>query len=151
SPTNYTRLGISSGGNDFSLYTAAATATSGAIVDLNTDDAYSDPGPQGYSGPEKDVAAFGNLWNDSTPAGIETVVWHDFDDSDLGFVDYAALSAVTISGQNATTINENGTLSFTVSFTNDPQDHTLTIVWGDGVTDVIHLNAGVSTYAASHQ
>ena len=61
---NYTGLGVSTGGNNFSSYTAAATSTSGAIVNLNTGGAYSNAGPQGYAGAAKDVAAFNNLWNE---------------------------------------------------------------------------------------
>ncbi|MCC7086779.1 MAG: right-handed parallel beta-helix repeat-containing protein [Pirellulales bacterium] len=148
--TNFTGLGISAGGNDFSSYTAAATALSGAIVNLNTGGAYSDPGPQGFAGPEYDVAAFGNLWNDATPAGIENVVWHDADDSSLGFIDYASLTNLVIDDLSMTPIDENDVVTLNVSFTNDAQDHTLTINWGDGVTDVVHLVPGVFAYPAMH-
>ena len=64
SPSDFTGLGISTGGNDFSSYTTAASATSGAIVDLNADNS---AGPQGVPA---DATAFGNTWNASltTPA-----------------------------------------------------------------------------------
>ena len=77
--TNFTGLGISTGGNDFSDYTSRVH-DSGAIVDLNTGGAYSNAGPQGYTGAEKDVAAFNNMWNDDSVSGIENVIWHDADD-----------------------------------------------------------------------
>jgi hypothetical protein len=107
SPGNYTGLGVSTGGNNFSSYAAAATSTSGAIVNLNTGGAYSLAGPQGYAGPQKDVAAFGNIWNNGTSSGIENVVWHDVDDTNVGFVDFGGTFRViafqqTVSGFTAT-------------------------------------------------
>ena len=82
--TDFTGLGISAGGNDFSGYTAAATATSGAIVNVNSD------AVTGRQGAPNDVFAAGNTFSTSNLADVESVIWHDIDNSNLGFVDYAS-------------------------------------------------------------
>jgi len=137
----------STGGNNFSGYTALALATaySGAIVDLNSDPGV---GPHGWP---SDAWALNNNFYSTAPSDIEKVIYHDFDDANLGFVNYATLLNVTISNQNAVSINENEWVSFDVSFTNDPQDHTLILVWNDGNTDAVYLEAGDFSYHASHQ
>lgn len=91
SDTNITQLGTgsaangsSTGGNDFSGYTATATPTSGAIVVSKID---TNPGSQGIL--VSDVPAQGNTWDDPSYAGIENVVHHDVDDSNLAFVLFA--------------------------------------------------------------
>ena len=154
---NYTGLGVSTGGNTFSSYSATATTTSGAIVDLNTGGAYSNAGPQGYAGAAKDVAAFNNLWNNPSVTGIENVIWHDADNTALGFVDYALLSNLVVSLVPLPTIATNqgvnesqvgGTATVYGQFTNDAQAHKVTVSWGDGSPDtVVNLNAGIFTFA----
>ena len=62
--SDFTGLGISVGNNDFSGYVATATASAGAIVNLNTNGANANPGRQGTP---FDVTAFGNLWAVNTP------------------------------------------------------------------------------------
>jgi parallel beta-helix repeat protein len=148
--TNFTGLGVSTGGNDFSLYTAAATATSGAIVNLNTGGAYSAAGPQGLP---LDVPAFNNLWDDSSPTGIENVIWHDADNSALGFVDYATLANLVVSLDPLPTVttnedvNEGSAATVYGEFTNDAQSHRVTVVWGDGSPNSVQiLGPGVFTF-----
>ncbi len=143
--TDFTGLGISTGGNDFTGYTSSSSS-SGAIVNLNADPTV---GPHGIASPVYDVTAFGNLWNDSTPAGIENVVYHDADDNDLGFVDYATLGNLDFSVV-PTAIDEGQSVTLSGSFTNDPQEHTLHIVWGDGQTDTIVLAQGVFDFSVEH-
>ncbi|HEX6962661.1 MAG TPA: right-handed parallel beta-helix repeat-containing protein [Lacipirellula sp.] len=151
---NFTGLGESAGGNDFTGYTVAATAASGAIVNLNAGGGYSAAGPQGYAGAEKDVAAFNNLWNDGSTAGIENVIWHDADDTNVGFIDYASLTNLIVSLEPLPTVVTNEDVSEGSSttvygqFTNDAQAHEVTINWGDGSPDTtVVLPAGTSTFA----
>ena len=151
--TNFTGLGISTGSNDFSSYTTTATDSSGAIVNLNTNGANANAGPQGVP---PDVPAFGNLWNDSSPSGIENVIWHDADDSSVGFVDYASLANLVVSLDLLPTVtvhgdvDEGGTVTVYGEFTNDAQAHTVTVSWGDGSSDtMMGLAAGVFTFAIS--
>ena len=144
---DYTGLGASTGGNDFSSYTTTATATSGAIVNLNTNGTNANPGRQGAP---PDVQAFGNTWAVNTPNGIENVVWHDGDVTTLGFVDFAAFGNLLVSVDD-NNVNEGDTVNVSGSFTNVPQAHTVTINWGDGSADtVINLTSGVFTFNASH-
>ncbi|BBO36057.1 right-handed parallel beta-helix repeat-containing protein [Lacipirellula parvula] len=139
--TNFTGLGVSVGGNDFSSYVAAASTSVGAIVNLNVD------AVTGRQGAPPDVTAFGNAWAVNTPVGIENVVYHDSDLNTRGFVDFAAFAftgAVTVSSN---TINEGGAVTVSGSFTNVPQAHTVTINWGDGsAPTIINLIAGVYTF-----
>ena len=141
--------GSSAGLNDFSGYTAAATVTSGAVVVLNNDGGL--VGPQGIG--SGDLPAFGNTWNDASAAGIENVVWHDADDNNVAFVDFAGLTNLLLSfdqdpvdeGETADALTLGGT------FSNDPQAHTVTIQWGDGSTDsVLNLAQGVFSFSADH-
>lgn len=140
---DYTGLGASTGGNDFSGYTATATATSGAIVDLKPD------AVAGQQGAPPDVEALGNLWAVNTPNAIENVVWHDNDVSTLGFVDFftfAFSGNVTVSDND---INEGDSVTVSGSFTNVPQPHTVTVDWGDGSVDtVISLPAGTFSFTS---
>ncbi len=148
SPSDFTGLGISAGGNDFSSYAPTATAASGAIVDLNTNGANADPGRQG---PPLDVTAFGNTWTDPTPNGIEDVVYHDSDDSSLGFVDFAAFGSLSVMATTSTSILEGGSVSISGSFSNVPQAHTITIVWGDSSPDTVINNlSGDFDFSSSH-
>ncbi|MEZ6193478.1 MAG: hypothetical protein R3C45_19580, partial [Phycisphaerales bacterium] len=129
--------GSSDGLNDFTGFTTTATASSGAIVDLNTD-----AGLVGTQGLPADTPAFNNTWNDPDPAAIEDVVYHDSDDNNLAFVDFADLASLSISLDSAT-ISEGGTVQLLGTFTNSPQDHTLTVDWGDGTIDIIPVPSGV--------
>lgn len=80
---DYTGLGISGGGNDFSSYTPAGTAF--AIRNENTNPPNDDPGAQGFP---YDLSAQNNVFFSAVAADIEQVVYHDADDSSLGFVIY---------------------------------------------------------------
>jgi VCBS repeat-containing protein len=143
--SNFTGLGISTGGNDFSGYTVAATATSGAIVDLKPD------AVAGRQNPPADVTAYGNTWATPTANGIENVVWHDTDVSTLGFVDFAAFGNLVVTPTTPTTINEGSSVGISGSFSNVPQPHTVTIVWGDSSPNtVLLLPAGTFTFSSSH-
>jgi hypothetical protein len=151
---DYTGLGESAGLNDFTSYTTAASATNGAIVNLNTGGAYSNAGQQGHSGPEHDVEAFNNLFDNSNP--IDTYIWHDADSTALGFVDYGTLADLTVSFQplpaidDAESIDEGSSITVYGSFTNDAQAHTVTISWGDGSPDtVLNLDPGEFTFSAT--
>ncbi len=150
-PTDYTGLGISTGDNDFSGYTAAASAASGAIVNLNTDVV------GGRQGAPPDVTAYGNYWAVNTPNGIENVVWHDSDNASLGFVDFTSFSGLTVSLVSLPTIttsqsvNEGTTETVHGSFSDVPQAHTVTIQWGDGTPDTaVALPSGVFSFDISH-
>lgn len=155
--TNFTGLGVSTGGNDFSGYTTPASPTEGAIVNLNTSGDYSNPGPQGIAGPTFfDVTAFGNLFSGTftLPGDADTVIYHDTDDSALGFVDYANLLNLTVSLDTLPTIvtnesiDEGGSVTVSGEFTNVSQEHTVTISWGDGSPDtVIPLAPGVFSFS----
>jgi hypothetical protein len=140
-----TGLPNSTGGNDFSGYTTTATATSGAVVNLKAEPAV------GRQGAPPDVPAFGNIWAVNTPTGIENVVYHDIDNSALGFVDFAAFAftgAVTVSDDD---VLEGDSVTVSGSFSNVPQPHTVTIDWGDGSTPtVINLPAGVYNFSSPH-
>lgn len=155
---DFTGLGVSAGGNDFSGFPAAASATNGAIVNLNTGGDYSNAGPQGVAGSIFfDVTAFNNTFSGTftTPGDIDTVVYHDTDDTNLGFVDYANLLDLTVSLDTLPTIvtndsiDEGGSVTVSGEFTNVSQSHTVTISWGDGSPDtVIPLAAGVFDFSA---
>ena len=141
--------GSSAGLNDFSSYTAAATSTSGAVVILNDDAGL--VGPQGIG--SGDIPAFGNTWDNPSAAGIENVVWHDADDNNLAFLDFAGLANLQLTldqdpvdeGETADALTLDG------SFTNDSQAHTVTIDWGDGTANsVINLAQGVFVFSADH-
>ncbi len=149
-PADFTGLGISSGGNDFTDWgTTAATSSSGAIVNLNTNSPNDLGGPQGDP---NDTTAFGNVFDASltSPGAIAGVIWDDADDATVGFVDFAALASLTITDFSATTIDEGDMVTMIGSFTNDPQDHTLTIDWGDGNIEVIHLLPGTFNFSVPH-
>jgi parallel beta-helix repeat protein len=143
SPSNYTGLGISTGGNDFSAYTSSSSAA-GAIVVTATDSA---AGPQGYPA---DIAAFGNTFSPNTVADAEAAIYHDGDNTGVRFVDFAATLVVT----NATltdSVNEGGEATFIIEFSNESQEHTLVIDWGDGSgPQEIDIPAGVFTWEVDH-
>ncbi len=142
--TNYTGLGISTGGNNFNGYTTTATTTSGAIVNLKNNAPNNVAGRQGTP---DDVLAFNNLWTVSTAAGIENVVYHDIDDPTRGFVDYAVFGNLSVS-LTATVINEGGSTTVNGSFTNVATTHTVTINWGDGSPNsVVALLSGVENFS----
>jgi len=138
--TDFTGLGVSTGGNDFSGYTTS-DATSGAVVNLNADTL---AGPQGVPA---DVAALGNLWYSADPLEIEAAIYHDADDPSglVGFVNYAVLSDLNIA-----LTEDAGVATVDGSFTNDPQAHQVLIAWGDGTTDLVTLEQGVWAFEAEH-
>ncbi|MBN1587875.1 MAG: right-handed parallel beta-helix repeat-containing protein, partial [Pirellulales bacterium] len=139
--TDFTGLGISTGGNDFSAYTTS-DALSGAVVNLNADTL---AGPQGAP---TDVTALGNTWYSADPLQIEAAIYHDPDDVSglIAYVDYAVLSDLNIA-----TSEESGITTLTGSFTDDPQTHEILVDWGDGATDVITLAQGVWTFDVTHE
>jgi hypothetical protein len=146
SPSDFTGLGISTGGNDFSSYSAAASATAGAIVMASLDPTV------GPNTTPPDATAFGNTWHPTltSSALIASVVYDDADESGLAFVDYASLANLQTDVSSAT-VNENGVITLTGSFTNDAQPHVLTINWGDGTADeVINLPANTFTFSVPH-
>lgn len=152
--SDFTGLGISTGGNDFSLYTTAATASAGAIVNLNTN---GDNALLGRQGAPWDVTAAGNIWAaPADPNSIENVVHHDSDSSALGFVDFAAFGNLVVSLDDDTVvtnqdIDEGSQVEVTGSFSNVPQAHKVTITWGDGSPDtVLNLSAGDFDFSAAH-
>ncbi len=155
---NFTGLGVSAGGNDLSSYTTSS-ATDGAIVNLNTGGDYSNAGPQGLAGPTYfDVTAFNNTFNAAftLPGDVDAAIYHDSDDANLGFVDYANLLNLTVSLDTLPTIvtneaiDEGGSVTVSGEFTNVAQEHTVTISWGDGSPDtVIPLAAGVFAFSAA--
>lgn len=147
--------GSSAGLNDFSGYTATATPTEGAIVNLNTNAPNDLAGSQGAP---DDVPAFGNVWDDATPAGIENVVYHDSDDPGVGYVDFFAFGGLMVSLDILTnptvtfeSINEGDMVTVYGKFENVPQAHTLMITWGDGSTDYVdNLAPGIDEFMVSH-
>ncbi len=142
--TDYTGLGISLGGNNFSSFNTAATATAGAILNLNV---VAGMGPQGFPA---DVSAQQNLFFSPTPANIELVVWHDVDNSSNGFVDYFPLSDLNLT-LDLSTIDEGSSAALTVMFANLAQAHVVTINWGDGQSeDVVNLAVGTFFLVVDH-
>ncbi|HEX3151796.1 MAG TPA: DUF11 domain-containing protein [Gemmataceae bacterium] len=87
-PTNFSGLGISSGQNNFAGGYAPGGAQ--AIVDENSGGPYTGPGPDGSP---FDLFAQGNFWEHLNAAYLESIVRHDFDDSNLGYVDYSSATA----------------------------------------------------------
>jgi hypothetical protein len=94
---NITGLGVSTGGNIFHGYTAAyvggpqnPAVVPQAIRDLNTGGAYSNPGPQLGN---KDLPAQGNDFGVSTLMDVENLIYHDLDNSALGYVAYGTASS----------------------------------------------------------
>jgi len=153
-------LGRSVGGNNFESYTVAATAASGAIVDINDDG-----GIEGQQGRTSDIPAQANFFAagiaGASTADIETVIWHDPDDVvdpsfQPDFVDFEVTLGdlafdfdVDLDSINETesVILSNG------SFTNSEagKNHTVLIEWGDGLTDMLGLlGVDVYTFAATH-
>ena len=96
---DFTGLGASAGGNDFSNFSALATTTAGAIVNLNPDVA------SGRQGTPADLLAQQNTFFSADVAQIESVIWHDTDDAAVAFVDYAAFADLQLLLDFAT-INE---------------------------------------------
>ena len=144
--TNFTGLGVSTGGNDFSGYSTAATASAGAIVNLNGGAPYSAAGSQGLP---FDVTAFNNTFFATTAGAAESVIHHDADDSAVGFVDFADLGNLTI--DDPAPVLEGTGFNLTGSFDNDGQAHTVTIDWDDATADtVLNLLPGVFTFSAPH-
>lgn len=91
--TNFTGLGISSGGNNFAAYNNSGRAYGSplaAIKNLNVDAA------AGSQGAPPDVMAQNNTFFNPNPASIEKVVDHDVDVATTGFVNFnAAVQVVT--------------------------------------------------------
>ena len=89
------------------------------------------------TGPAYDVTAFNNDFHASftTPGAVDTVIYHDTDDSNLGFVDYANLLNLTVSLaplptiDTSESIDEGGSVTVYGSFSNVSQAHTVTINW----------------------
>jgi parallel beta-helix repeat protein len=142
--SDFTGLGMSTGGNDFSSYTDPADASSGAIVNLNADSVAS------RQGAPPDVMAEGNSFFSGTAAGIETVVYHDVDNPSMGFVDFADLSNLSFN-LVSNVIDEGFSASIDGSFENVAQGHVVTISWGDLTSNtVLNVNQGVFVFNASH-
>ncbi len=122
---NFTGLGMSTGGNSFTGYTAMASNTDlgspQAIRDLNTGAApFPSFGAQissnyGAVGPQlgrMDVTALGNTWGTLSGSGsalkqVEDLIYHDVDSQSLGFVDY---------GNSSTPPNVVGTPQYSANF-----------------------------------
>ena len=140
STNDFTGLGVSTGGNDFSAFTSADTEGNGAaIYNGNADEV---AGPQGTP---LDMTAFGNTFS----VLPEDVIYHDADDNALGFVDHDNLGGLTWS-LSASDIVENDTVTFSGSFTNDSQAHVLEITWGDGTTATVNIPQGTFTFSVDH-
>ena len=144
---DFTGLGISSGGNDFSSYIGGLVGLGEGAFDVIAFDGVS--GPQGLPPAGTDIAAHGNIWFSDNPLDIEEVVYHDADDSFSCFVDYADLGDLTLSTSQAQ-VGEDTVTTLTGSFTNDPQTHEVLIDWGDGQTESVALDAGTWTFAVDH-
>ncbi|MEZ6073123.1 MAG: PKD domain-containing protein [Pirellulales bacterium] len=141
---DFTGLGISTGGNDFSSYVAAASTANGAIVNLNAD------AVAGSQGPPADLLARNNVFFSSDPGDIDSVVYHDADDVNVAFVDFVAFEVTTLD-LDAGTIDEGDAVELTGTFTNAAVAHTVTISWGDGSPDaVLNLTAGDFDFTAMH-
>lgn len=141
---DFTGLGVSHGGNDFSSYTATANNDRGAIVNRTEDNI------DGRQGVPPDVSARQNAFFSSNTADIEKVVYHDVDDGDLGFVDFFGLQdlALTFDQPQAT---EGSPITLQGSFLSDfAGPHEVTIDWGDGQAETIVLGAGVFAFNRPH-
>ena len=139
-----TGFGVSGGGNDFASFTGEATATSGAIVDLNP---VAGPGPQG---PPLDVLALGNVFVAPERDAIEAVVHHDVDDRALGYVVFAELQGLTLDLASHR-IREGQTAVLHGRLEGEPQTHSVVIDWGDGTEpDVLDLPPEEFTFQAEH-
>ncbi|MBN2215760.1 MAG: hypothetical protein JW719_00150 [Pirellulales bacterium] len=143
---DFTGLGVSSGGNDFSAYTPELLWP--AVLAMLWD--YGLEGPTGLPPAGQDVPAHGNTWFSTDPAEIETVIHHDPDEWNADvFVDYAVLSNLDLAvAENQ--VGEDVVTTLTVDFSNDPQTHTVLIDWGDGQTDEVVLAQGVMTVDVDH-
>lgn len=141
---DFTGFGASHGGNDFSSYTSEADQDDGAIVNRNEDNV------DGRQGAPPDVPARGNLFFSTDLDDIESVIYHDLDDTDLGFVDYFGLQnlVLTFDGLPA---QEHSPVTLEGSFETDfTGPHEVTIDWGDGETETIVLGAGDFSFALQH-
>ncbi|MFG0266793.1 MAG: beta strand repeat-containing protein [Rhodopirellula sp. JB055] len=120
-----TGLGSSAGGNDFTGYTSSS-ATSGAIVNLNTGGLDSNSGPQGAP---PDVAALGNTFDPSlvTPVMLEDVIYHDGDHSHLGFVQVSGGTEFSIDDVTMSEGDGSGTASFTFTITRSDNLNTVSV------------------------
>ncbi len=128
--TNFTGLGTSLGGNDFSNYFPGA-GRARAIVNTNTGPGYSLPGPQGIP---LDTAAEGNLFFSTTGSAIEEVIDHDVDDFNFGFVDFTFTNATPVVNAGAdANVLLNVPFVQSGSFSDPNQDiWTATVNYGDG-------------------
>jgi hypothetical protein len=105
---NFTGLGVSTGGNTWAGYTPAAPGVAGlpdpttvpqAIRDLDTNPPNNLPGPQlhgndGTATAFSDLTAQNNTFGTATSlADVEKVIYHDLDNSALGFVTYGSPAA----------------------------------------------------------
>ncbi|NLE36406.1 MAG: hypothetical protein GX621_00105, partial [Pirellulaceae bacterium] len=155
STNNFTGLGVSAGGNDFSSYLPPSeweAPWGSAVMTWSTDPVLgienavvgpSDLPPAGH-----DMAAHGNLWFSTDPREIEKVVLHDSDDVMSRFVDYAVLSHLVVTTDSP--VDEGTPVAIDVSFANDPQSHTVVIDWGDGVSASLTLEQGEWELSADH-
>ncbi len=143
-----TGLGTSTGGNNFTSYVTTATPTEGAIVVLKNNAPNNLPGSQGLF---NDTPAVGNLWNSSV--AIEDVIYHDADDSSVGFVAIAA----TVGNVRVTTgaVLEGGQITVAGDITSPGTGSSfdLQITWGDGTTTIETVTASMissGSFAFSH-
>jgi parallel beta-helix repeat protein len=141
--SDYTGLGISTGGNNFSTYTPGPTQPR-AIINANSAAPNQLAGAQGAP---YDVSAEGNTFWSATAANIEAVVDHDRDNSLVGLVDFAD---PTLGALATGTVNEGSPYSLNVTFTGASTNHKVTINWGDGDIEEIAVAPGVFSITPSH-
>ena len=155
---NYTGLGVSTGGNNFSSYIGGRDRHQRRDRRPRTRVARTRmPVRKVMREPPRTWRPSTTSWNNPSVTGIENVIWHDADNTALGFVDYASLSNLVVSLVPLPTIATNqgvnesqvgGTATVYGQFTNDAQAHKVTVTWGDGSPNtVVNLNAGVFTFA----
>ncbi len=145
STDDFTGLGVSSGGNDFSEYTPAGAYFS-AILNHKYHESEPVSGPQGIP---IDTPAFGNTWYSVNPADIEDVIYHDPDRTLYTFVDYAVLSDLNVAMVDDP-VGEGAIATLSGSFVNDPQEHTVVIDWGDTTSDTVVIEQSIITFDVDH-
>ncbi|HBO45342.1 MAG TPA: hypothetical protein DD670_15715 [Planctomycetaceae bacterium] len=155
STNNFTGLGVSTGGNDFSNYLPPSeweAPWGSAVWTWSTDPVLGIEnaivGPSGLPPVGHDMAAHGNLWFSTDPREIEKVIQHDRDDVMTRFVDYAVLSHLVVTTDSP--VDEGSPVAIDVSFANDPQSHAVLIDWGDGANTSLTLEQGEWELAANH-
>lgn len=142
-------LPVSAGNNDFTSYTSAATPTSGAIVNLTDNPPNDNPGSQGFP---HDVAAVGNDF----AAHPEMVIYHDFDDTGIGLVEYGELEILELklngqTGPVTIMVDEGDIVTLEGTFQSIVPEHVVTIDWGDGFGDSFTLNNFDDAFTIDHQ